>query len=400
MILKFLALTAYVFAGAQPAIIGYFGDWSIYQHKFNIKDVNASQIIHLYYSFFVPNPSATDYAILKNNYAFPINAYNASIPEGTLVPYDTYAYSVNAPALKQFQATHKKKVVLSVGGWTGSWHLSNIMAREPARSAFVRSSVAFLKNAGYDGLDLDWEYPGRIGAPYNSFSTADSQNLGTFCREFREECVRVGRPDLHLSLAVSGNSADAQAYARCAPYVNFVGIMSYDYAGAWQANTAHMSPLDLIMSAVNGYARIFNASQIIIGSPVYGRGWAGCSASNVSTALGTICTGPAPTFDTSGGGESGMCNYNYLLPNLKNTGFQLAYDHARKASYAYNPTTRIFWSYSTPETEVQKAELVRARALAGIMFWDLSADIKGNASILGAVVDVLWKQRNCTCILA
>jgi GH18 family chitinase len=51
------------------------------------------------------------------------------------------------------------KVLLSVGGWNmGSGPFSDMAISTTARAAFVSSTVTFLQQYGFDGLDLDWVF--------------------------------------------------------------------------------------------------------------------------------------------------------------------------------------------------------------------------------------------------
>ena len=71
------------------------------------------------------------------------------------------------------------KTLLAVGGWTHSSDgFKEMVVTKELRNAFLVKSIAYLKKWGFDGLDLDWEYPAvRGGSP-----PADKQNFVLLCQ--------------------------------------------------------------------------------------------------------------------------------------------------------------------------------------------------------------------------
>lgn len=60
------------------------------------------------------------------------------------------------------QVNPNLKVLIAIGGWNeGGKKYSDMAATKMSRDKFVQSVVTFLQEHQFDGLDLDWEYPGK-----------------------------------------------------------------------------------------------------------------------------------------------------------------------------------------------------------------------------------------------
>jgi len=89
------------------------------------------------------------------------------------------------------------KVLLAVGGYSaGSAGFEAISASSVQRQLFADNAVSFLRQHGFDGLDVDWEYP---SSSYKTQFTQLLQVTTTMAAQY------VGTDNMHdlLSLLTS-----------------------------------------------------------------------------------------------------------------------------------------------------------------------------------------------------
>src|SRR5262249_35908356 len=127
-------------------LIGYFTSWSIYARNYFVSNIPASQVTHINYAF----------ANLQ--------------PDGQVVRGDPGADAANFPQLQALKSQYPGlKPLISVGGWTWSNHFSDVFANATTRQTFCTSLLNFVNQYGFDGADLDWEFPGSPGEGDNSY---------------------------------------------------------------------------------------------------------------------------------------------------------------------------------------------------------------------------------------
>ena len=249
-----------------------------------------------------------------------------------------------------------------------------------SRSAFIQSVLEFVEKYQLDGLDVDWEYPGLIGAG-NKFRPEDKQNYTLLLSDLRMQFDReekILRRHLYLTIAAgaSGEFLDHTEMGKVQKYVDTVNLMAYDYyepsSDAITGNHAPLftDPQDPKKISADRSVQEYEqagvpAAKIILGVPFYGHVWGQVS----DIRHGLFQPGkPVPNM---------YAGYGSISANMMNSGFSRYWDDAASVPYLYNPAQQIFVSYDDPESLALKCKYVLEHHLGGMMFWDYESDPSG-----------------------
>ncbi|HVT98499.1 MAG TPA: glycoside hydrolase family 18 protein, partial [Acidobacteriaceae bacterium] len=312
--------------------------------------------------------------LTRINYAF------ANIQDGRIVAVSP----ADAPNLTTLVALKQQnpslQILISAGGWLWSGNFSDAALTPESRSRFIESAVAFIEEHQLDGLDIDWEYPGQIGAG-NRFRPEDKRNytllLAELRKRFEREQKKLGRP-LLLSIA-AGASDDFLAHTemrQVARAVDTVNLMAYDYyEPGSEPRTGNHAPLytdpaDPKHISADASVRQFEsegvpARKIVLGVPFYGHVWG-----NVPPANHGLFQPGSPV-------PNAFARYRDIVGSMLGQGFTRYWDSSASVPYLYNAQKEQFVSYEDPQSLALKCAYVQSMHLGGVMFWEYDGDASG-----------------------
>ncbi|KAF4998804.1 hypothetical protein FGRMN_2859 [Fusarium graminum] len=357
--------------GAGKRNILYFTNWGTYEANFQPLDIPVKEITHVLYSFANVNAKSGS-VVSSDSYADTNRLYPGDVDGGKNV----------FGCVKQLYLLKKKnrnlKVLLSIGGFNGSPALASGVSTQAGRKKFISTAVKLITDWGFDGIDIDWEFPANAQEARNYVLVLSG------VRKALDKYSTANKLNYHFLLTVA-TSAGASNY----DIMNLKGmdawldawhLMAYDYSGPWDSTTGHQAnvfasksnPLATKIStdkALNDYiAAGVPPNKILMGMPLYGR-----SFSNTDN------------FGKPYSGTAGNSEGVYLLKELPRPGAKTKYNADLIASYTYDSKKRELVTMDDLKSGQAKAAYINERGLGGAFYWEASGDRLGSASVVAGV---------------
>lgn len=283
----------------------------------------------------------------------------------------TVAHLKRLDRIQLYKAVNPElRVNLSIGGW-GADGFSQAAMTSDGRERLTSSAIDLVKKWGFDGIDIDWEYPCSNQAEI-ACDPADKQNFTLLMQSLRAALDAAGKEcgkKLELSCAVGGSQSfvdgtEMDKVSACCDYVN---LMTYDLRGGFATVTGHHTNLGPQTGDESGpsgkqVVELFHDAgvpyeKMVFGSAFYGRAWEK-TLSDQNHGLGQPAAGVG----------SFHVQFNLLDEEQQRLhGFTRYWDAQAEAPYLFDGKT--FVSYEDEESLKAKCDYVKEKGLAGLMYW-------------------------------
>ncbi|GBF63439.1 chitotriosidase-1 [Trichophyton mentagrophytes] len=273
------------------------------------------------------------------------------------------------------------EVWAAIGGWsfndeTNSPNtrtaFSDMVSTTANRAKFISALLRFIKTYGFDGVDLDWEYP---GAEDRGGKVEDTANLVLLLKEMR--AAFQGQYGLSATLPASFWYLRWFDVNKMQNYLDWFNVMTYDIHGVWDASSKFSGPFvrphTNLTEIGQGLDLLWRAgvepAKVILGLGWYGRSF---------TLEDGSCSKPGCRFTQ--GGAPGRCTRNSgtlsnaeIVEIINEHNLTPVYD--KKAGVNWITWNNDQWvSYDDDITFAQKINYANSLCLGGTMIWAIDLD--------------------------
>ena len=277
----------------------------------------------------------------------------------------------SCPSRELVADAHKAgvRVLISLGGWGWDKQFAAIVSKPEAEDRYVKAVVAIVDEYDYDGIDLDWEYPD---------TREEVVGFERLSRRFRQQLDELDQKKgrhLFQTMAASSNPPTLKWLTNelLLETMDWVNMMTYDYAGDWTDYAGHHSPLfasskqpgaprstELSMKYL--VDRGLPANKLAVGLPLYGKGFA--VSEPYASTKDAANKGRVPR----GGG------YNNIAKLIKDQGWTRRWDDETKNPWAIAPDGSAIIGYDDAESIALKTEWAMKQGFRGVFFWQIGGD--------------------------
>ncbi|KAK4120516.1 hypothetical protein N657DRAFT_625063 [Parathielavia appendiculata] len=344
-------------------MVGYYQSWNVRNrvcNKVAPRDLNTTGYTHLFYSFASIDPATYRIAPAHADDQAMMREFTSLAKDGLQTWIAIGGFDFSDPGTP----THT------------TW--SDICATKARRAAFINSVREYMDEYGFQGVDLDWEYPGDPSRGGNGLD--DTKNLVLLVKEMR---AAYGN-----TYGISLTLAPDYWYLRwfdpkgMEPYVDFFGFMAYDLHGSWDSDVLTLGKkvrgqADIREIADNTVPLWFDGldpAKINFGLAMYGRGYTLADPScNQLLCPFSGASDPAPC--TNSNGVMSLLEIQQLIKRRGLTPQYLA-DSMMK---------QITWDdqwigYDDEETFAAKKAWADSRCFGGTMVWSIDFQVTGSGN--------------------
>ena len=356
-----------------PDIIGYYPNWQWYDRA---KLVTPMTIQYSKYSII-------NYAFFKPELSGAISSTDSWADENLLLGQINWSTSPVSyyPNTSIVDRAHNAntKILPSIGGWTLSDNFPSIAASSTKRITFAHSCCDLIRTYNFDGIDIDWEYPGFVD---HGGTPTDKQNFTLFLQTIKDSLTALGvqqNKSYILTACFGASKANMQniEWNSVKNLLNSINLMSYDYFGSWDAVTNHNAPLykpqqgDATFNLDSSVTYLMNnygvpANKISAGVAFYGRS---AKTSGAPALFAPLTGADNITFSDDDGTPM---FYNILK---KQNLFTRFWDVNAQVPYLVgNGNLQSFVSYDDQESIGLKANYIKNKNLKGAIIWEITGD--------------------------